>query len=266
MNQLTPIEYSGQRILTTSQLAGSYGTSSERISKNYHENKSRFKEGKHFFKLEGEELLHFRNSEPQIDISNMTRVLYLWTKKGSWLHAKSLNTDEAWDAYEVLVDDYYEKLEKQPVQMTQSELIAYLAQQNVERERAEAEQNKRIAAVEKRVDDTVEILALNPTEWRKKTTNLLGKIAHARGGTNEVFQAVRNESYDLLEQRASCRLNVQLTNRKRKMALEGATKSKIDKTSKLDCIADNARLTEIYLAIVKEMAIRNRVILEEGME
>jgi len=33
--------------------------------------------------------------------------LYLWTEKGAWLHAKSLNTDQAWDAYEALVDDYY---------------------------------------------------------------------------------------------------------------------------------------------------------------
>ena len=29
------------------------------------------------------------------------------TEKGAWLHAKSLNTDQAWEAYESLVDDYY---------------------------------------------------------------------------------------------------------------------------------------------------------------
>ena len=48
-------------------------------------NKGHYKEGKHFFKLEGEELLHFRNSEPQLQVSNMTRTLYLWTEKGTLL-------------------------------------------------------------------------------------------------------------------------------------------------------------------------------------
>ncbi|GMA52640.1 hypothetical protein GCM10025857_39970 [Alicyclobacillus contaminans] len=47
------------------------------------------------------------------------------------------------------------------------------------------------------------------------------------------------------------------------MALEGAAKSKIDKVNKMDVIADDARLTEIYLAVVKEMAIRYQVNLAE---
>ncbi|BFH70645.1 hypothetical protein J27TS7_57610 [Paenibacillus dendritiformis] len=107
MTKLQAIEHKDQRVLLTTQLAASYGAESDRISKNFHENKNRFKEGKHFYKLEGESLLHFRNSEPQLEISKMARVLYLWTEKGAWMHAKSLNTDQAWDAYEMLVDDYY---------------------------------------------------------------------------------------------------------------------------------------------------------------
>lgn len=107
MNQLQVIVHRQARVLTTGQLAESYGTNSDRISKNFSENKARYKEGKHFFKLEGEELLHFRNSEPQLQVSKMARTLYLWTEKGAWLHAKSLNTDAAWDAYEMLVDEYY---------------------------------------------------------------------------------------------------------------------------------------------------------------
>ncbi|MGG4035870.1 BRO family protein, partial [Paenibacillus cisolokensis] len=54
--------------------------------------------------------------------------------------------------------------------MTTAEMIAAIANQAVEQER-------RLAAVEKRLDDTAEILALNPTEWRRKTTALLNKIA-----------------------------------------------------------------------------------------
>lgn len=34
-------------------------------------------------------------------------TLYLWTEKGALLHAKSLNTDKAWEVYDYLVDFYF---------------------------------------------------------------------------------------------------------------------------------------------------------------
>ena len=92
---LTVISQNGQRVLTTAQLAESYGTNADRISKNFNENKVRYQEGKHYIKLEGEKLLHFRNSEPQLQVSKMARTLYLWTEKGALLHAKSLSPDKA---------------------------------------------------------------------------------------------------------------------------------------------------------------------------
>lgn len=33
--------------------------------------------------------------------------MYLWTEKGALLHAKSLNTDKAWEVYDYLVDFYF---------------------------------------------------------------------------------------------------------------------------------------------------------------
>lgn len=117
------------------------------------------------------------------------------------------------------------------------------------------EQEKRLVAVEKKQDNITELLSLNPTEWRKKVNNLINRIAQKHGGYN-AYKDIRKESYELLENRAHCQLSVRLTNKKRKMALEGASKSKIDKTSKMDVIADDARLTEIYLSIVKELAIK----------
>lgn len=108
MNQLQVIEHKGQRVLTTSQLAESYGTSSDRISKNFSENKERYKEGKHYILLQGEDLKRFKNDFRNSElVGKNASALYLWTEKGAWLHAKSLNTDEAWEAYEMLVDEYY---------------------------------------------------------------------------------------------------------------------------------------------------------------
>src|SRR5699024_1867918 len=65
----------------------------------------RYKEGKHFYLLIGEALRMFKKANREFQGS--INRLYLWTERGAWLHAKSLNTDQAWDAYEMLVDDYY---------------------------------------------------------------------------------------------------------------------------------------------------------------
>lgn len=104
---LSIIEKSGQRVLTTSQLAESFGTDNSIINRNFQRNSERYTQGKHYFALSGEELKEFKGSR-QIDASlKFTSVLYLWTEKGAWLHAKSLNNDQAWDAYEKLIDEYY---------------------------------------------------------------------------------------------------------------------------------------------------------------
>lgn len=109
MSDLQVIERNGQRVLTTAQLADAFGTDTRVISNNFTRNRDRYVEGKQFFLLEGDELREFKATIPHFDDS-LRRInrLYLWTEKGSWLHAKSLNTERAWEAYEHLVDDYYD--------------------------------------------------------------------------------------------------------------------------------------------------------------
>ncbi|MDF9412957.1 hypothetical protein E1B06_14830 [Brevibacillus laterosporus] len=141
---------------------------------------------------------------------------------------------------------------------TQLEVLQGAINQMVEQEKRLSLVEYRMDAAEKRQEHIKEVLSLHPTEWRSKTTSMLNKISFARGGEG-AFQAVRKESYDKLEERAKCKLSVRVTNIKKRMALEGIAKSKIDKVNNLDAIAEDARLTEIYLAIVKEMAIQYKV-------
>ncbi|EFV74466.1 hypothetical protein HMPREF1013_05346 [Bacillus sp. 2_A_57_CT2] len=107
MSQLQPISQEGKRVLTTIQLAESFGTDAKIINRNFQRNADRYEQGKHFFALSGEDLREFKGSRQFDDSLKFTSILYLWTEKGAWLHAKSLNTDQAWDAYEMLVDEYY---------------------------------------------------------------------------------------------------------------------------------------------------------------
>ena len=105
MNVPKMIEQDGQRVLTTAQLAEAYGTSTQRISHNFSQNKKRYVEGKHFYYLTGESLKEFAMSN--FDTANKGGKMYLWTERGALLHAKSLNTDKAWEVYDFLVEHYF---------------------------------------------------------------------------------------------------------------------------------------------------------------
>lgn len=122
MEQIQVIEQNGERVLTTQQLAESYGATPDKISYNFKYNENRYKEGKHFFLLTGEELKEFKSANREFQ-GSLNR-LYLWTEKGAWLHAKSLNTDQAWDAYEILVDDYYSVKQQVKVLSEREQLMA----------------------------------------------------------------------------------------------------------------------------------------------
>ena len=129
MNGLTVTEYRDIRVLTTQQIAEAYGTNADTITKNFNRNRDRYIEGKHFICLEGEQLKEFKTNG-QIVLPLKINKLYLWTEKGAFLHAKSLNTDKAWEVYENLVDFYFNK--KKP--MSTAEQIQILAKGNLELE------------------------------------------------------------------------------------------------------------------------------------
>lgn len=101
------IEVRGIRVLTTRQIADAYGTTKDKIIYNFNYNKGRYVLGKHYIEVSGEELRRLkRTCENQMSFK-YAKSLYLWTEKGALLHAKSLNTDKAWEVYDYLVDYYF---------------------------------------------------------------------------------------------------------------------------------------------------------------
>lgn len=162
MEDLQVIERYGTRVLTTQQLAEAYGTDSERINRNFNRNRERYKKGKHFILLERGDLQEFRTTG-QIDLSPNINKLYLWTEKGAWLHAKSLNTDEAWDAYETLVDDYYTKQQyKTPTSLKEALLLSVqLIEQNEKLESHNMELSQELSITKPKADYYDQILASN---------------------------------------------------------------------------------------------------------
>ncbi len=111
----TPVvHYKGQRVCTSKQLAQLYGCSDKNIADNYENNRSRFEEGKHFVKLNGEDLRIFKNQPDIVGlVAKKSAHLILWTERGAARHAKMLETNEAWDVFEEMEDSYFAKARPQ---------------------------------------------------------------------------------------------------------------------------------------------------------
>lgn len=180
MNELQITEYKNIRVLTTQQIAEAYGTDSKTISYNFNHNKERYIDGKHFICLSGDELRAFREIH---DLPNNLNKLYLWTEKGAFLHAKSLNTDVAWEVYDRLVDNYFEKPKSVP--MTTDQKIQLLAQGNVEL-------TERIDKVDKDLQDFKADMPLLALECQIITRAKNQKVVPLMGGKSA--PAYKNKS------------------------------------------------------------------------
>lgn len=102
------LEYKGKRVLTTPQLADCYGVTSQMITNNFNNNKGKYTEGIHYLFLEDKEKLDFLNlTKIRLGSLKNAKRLYLWSERGVLLHAKSLNTERAWQVYERLIDSYF---------------------------------------------------------------------------------------------------------------------------------------------------------------
>lgn len=119
-----------------------------------------------------------------------------------------------------------------------------------------AAQEQRLNKVSSKVDAISDIVATSTMDWRKATRDLIHRIAKVRQGDYRVTQG---DIYKDVDDRAGAALNIRLTNLRRRMAEEGQSKSKRDKTNKVDVIANDKRLIEIYMAVVKDHAIKYRV-------
>lgn len=139
------IEYRGQRVVTNEQLAAGYGTDVANIKMNYSRNADRFVEGKHFFKVTGEELANLRVTFSYLQISSKTRSLMLWTERGAANHAKMLETDLAWSYHEDLVEFYFTQRNATALPVSRKEL-ALMVIEAEERAEAAALENKTLSA------------------------------------------------------------------------------------------------------------------------
>lgn len=252
MNNLIPINFKNQNVITTELLAEVYGTDTKNISNNFNNNKDKFEEGKHYYLLQGEQLRGFKRNSYEIGIAPNVNKLYLWTERGANRHCKILDTDKAWEQFDNLEETYFkvkenESLNTQALSPTLQVLI------NLELKQKQLEQD--VIDNKQEIQDIRDVVALNSANWKADSSRIISSIAGKLGDFSHIKE-IRNEIYEQLEQRMACRLNTRLIYKRKTMAENGVCKSKRDKLSKLDVISDDKKLIEGYVAIVKEMAIK----------
>lgn len=106
-SDLIRVEYNGEFVLTTEQLAKVYDCSASCVSNNYRNNQKYFNEGIEFYCLKGEELRDFKRESDVIGVAKNCNLLYLWTERGASMHCKFVNTDRAKQWFRVLHEFYF---------------------------------------------------------------------------------------------------------------------------------------------------------------
>ena len=106
------------------------------------------------------------------------------------------------------------------------------------------------------IQDMRDAIVINPkSEWRKETNNILTRI----GKLMNDYSAPRTEVYEALKERARCKPTVLISNLKKRALSNGMQPSKVENINILDVLENDIRLREIYISIVKEMAIKKGV-------
>lgn len=205
MNQLQTIEQHGKRVLTTIQIAQAYGTDPRRISENFQRNAERYVYGKHYFSLEGDEKRDFINRTQIAEGQKNAAVMYLWTEKGAWMHAKSLNTGEAWGAYEGLVDGYYSlresvdnvvPLSKDQALVAVLRTTADLVENQQEIRQLVSEQSQRLEAVARKVDEQITLDSGEQRRIQKAIARRVYDIERNEHYRREMFRQLHREIKD----------------------------------------------------------------------
>lgn len=135
------------------------------------------------------------------------------------------------------------------------QMLKLLTDKAIENELAQQEQARQLHQVEQKVENIRELVGINPNGWREDCRKLIVKIAYSMGG-NEYIREVNNEVFNLVDKRAGVSLETRLTNKRRRMAEEGVCKSKRDRLSKVDVIAEDKKLIEIYIKVVRELVVK----------
>lgn len=250
-------EFDGQRVVTFKDIDSLHERVEGTANKRFLDNLKHFEKGIDYFELTGEELREVKQL-PNFGIGANASKTILITESGYLMLVKSFTDDLAWKVQRQLVNTYFRAKEQNllinqlsPNLQLFNQLFQALANNELEQKKLQ----QAVTETKQEVQAIRDVVALNPNAWRKETTEMINKMAQKIGGFEHI-QLIREESYKMLDEKLGVSLAARLLNKKKKMALGGVCKSKIDKVNKLDVIADDKKLINGYVNIIKELAIK----------
>ncbi len=248
-----------KKCISDNTIAEIHGMTTFHIRELINRNISRFRDNVDYLDLKviapNDDNLLLSVGYSQMQISKAAHI-YILSERGYAKLIKIMDTDLAWEIHDKLIDEYFE-LRDGGKQITCIEDVLIQSLQEMK------DIKYRLDDTNKRIDDIREVVALNPNSWREDARRLIVQIAHQLGG-NEYIKDVNAEIFNLVDIRAGVSLKTRLTNKRRRMADEGVCKSKRNNVNRVDVIADDKKLIEIYLAVVKEMAVKYGVAQRAG--
>ena len=185
------VEWGGQVVITTAQLAKAYGTTAKNVSNNFSRNKDRFEVGKHYFVLQGEELKEFMRVSSESGLPSSTSIAYLWTRRGASRHCKILGTDKAWEQFDYLEENYFERqkqapqLPSDPMQLLE---LHYQALKQVDRKVEEVD--GKVGAIEGRLANLENTMNLDYGQQRDLGDAVAKTVMKALGGESPAYKEI----------------------------------------------------------------------------
>ena len=182
---------------------------------------------------------------------------YLLTRDGFTLLAMGFTGKKALD-WKLKYIEAFNKMEQTltiglqslspELQMFQ-QIFNAVAKQELEVRQAK-EQSQKAIETSQAIKDTIVGTYDNWRDWVRRMISAIQK------GSNLSYPDVYSRLYDELEKRAKCRLSIRVDNQRKRMALEGASKTAIENYRPLDAIESEQRLKEIFSTIVREYAVK----------
>lgn len=163
-------------------------------------------------------------------------------------------------------NDMQEKLKSGQANFTsQEDIIIYQMQE-------QKKMKEKLKAQDTKINETKQELTrmkdcmlsdIDNKNWREETNTLLFKTACRMARVDDeldrddYLSKLHNLAWDKLKERTRCNLNARLKHMKERMLANGATKTQINKLRFLDVIEQDNKLLYAYIAIVKEIGMKN---------
>lgn len=255
-------EFEGQRVVTFKEIDKLHERVEGTAKRNFTDNKEHFIKGIDYFIVKPSDVEKYEIRS--LEIPN--RGLTLMTESGYLMLVKSLSDDLAWTVQRELVNKYFRAKSGQADNFkTTEEFLIYQLQEQLKVKKQLQEQDTKINETKQELTRMKDCMLsdIDNKNWREETNTLLFKTACRMARVDDeldrddYLSKLHNLALDKLKERTRCNLNARLKHMKERMLANGATKTQINKLRFLDVIEQDNKLLYAYIAIVKEIGMKN---------